>query len=86
MTLATSSSIYQAKRFSDDRQADIRRDAERTRIAVPKATAPSDVLPDGVDDLTPALVQRTAGRIEERPRGLIDGIVSRLVPTRPARA
>jgi hypothetical protein len=86
MTLATSSSIHQAQRFSEDRQAEIRRDAERTRISAPKAVAPPDVLPKGVDDLTPTLMQHATGRIEERPRSLLDVIVNRLMPTRPARA
>jgi hypothetical protein len=77
MTLATSSSIHQAKRYSDDRQAEIRHDAERTRIGVPKASAPPDVLPEGVDDLTPASMSAAEPRLHELWLGRI---LSRMLP------
>jgi hypothetical protein len=86
MTLATSSSIHHAQRYSHDRIEDIMRDAERTRLGVSQSAAPPDVLPEGVDDLTPTRVQGAAGQIEERPRSLLDGIIGRLMSTRPARA
>jgi hypothetical protein len=86
MTLATSSSIHQAKRYCEDRQAEIRHDAERTRIGVPKAIAPPDVLPKGVDDLTPTKAQPNGGDKDQRPRSLIDGILARFLPTRPVGA
>ena len=77
MTLATSTSIHQLKQYSDDRRAEIRHDAERTRITVPEASAPPDVLPDGVDDLTPA------GMSAEGPRPgelWLGRVLSRLLP------
>jgi hypothetical protein len=86
MTLATSSSIHQAQRYCEDRQAEIRHDAERTRIGVPKAFAPPDVLPVGVDDLTPAKAQPSGDHKDQRPRSLIDGILSRFLPIRPVGA
>jgi hypothetical protein len=77
MTLATSSSIHQAKRYCDDRQAEIRHDAERTRISVPKASAPPDVLPEGVDDLTPAVMSAAEPHVHEFRFGRV---LSRLLP------
>ena len=77
MTLATSSSIHQAKRYCEDRQAEIRHDAERTRIGVPKAIAPPVVLPKGVDDLTPASLSPEGSLLRDP---WLDRILSRLIP------
>jgi hypothetical protein len=77
MTLATSSSIHQAKRYCEDRQAEIRHDAERTRIGVPKAIAPPDVLPKGVDDLTPSSLSPD-GTLHRDP--WLERVLSRLLP------
>jgi hypothetical protein len=77
MTLATSSSIHQAQRYSEDRQAEIRHDAERTWIGVPKTSTSPDVLPKGVDDLTPTSLSPEGSPLRDP---WLDRILSRLLP------
>jgi hypothetical protein len=55
MTLATSSTIHQLQRHNDERQAEIRRNAERPRLNAWNVAALPLVYPKGVEDLTTPL-------------------------------
>jgi hypothetical protein len=52
MTLATSASVHQLQCHAADRQAEIRRHAERARLNAWNVAALPIVFPQGVDDLT----------------------------------
>jgi hypothetical protein len=63
MTLATSSSVHQLQQRIDDRQAEIRRNAERARLSAWNVAALPLVFANGVDDLTAPVMNAAAASL-----------------------